>query len=175
MSVQLSDAIGKLETQRQFSAFLRRDIDHTVSWSGKREVSIEGYTGSIEVHTLIRKFLHCASLTSMPETLRERLEWYDVYSGIEEVCRKSDEAWKKTFIQYVIFEGSMQDSMDCIRQSENFKNQFLTFSKRTFICLWPDKAKIVNGYPDNGLLIVPRDFLAEVVEELEGKKRDKEL
>jgi hypothetical protein len=175
VSVQLRDAVGKLETQKQFSAFLERHLEHTVSWSGKREVNVKGYVGSIEIHTLIRQFLQCAPLTSMPETLQGRLEWYDLFGRMQEICRKSDKIWKKTFVQYIAFEGPTQDSMDYIRQSENFKDQLLTFKKMTLIFLWPGTVEAVDNYSESIPFIVSRDMLVEVVHQLEGKNSDKQV
>jgi len=169
MSVQLSDAVGKLETPRQFNALLERDIEHTVSWNGKRMVSVERYEGSVEIHTLIRQFLHIAPMASIPGTLSGRLQWYDLYDRMQEVCRRSDEAWQKTLVKYILFEKPAQDSMDFFRQGESFKNQLLTFSRKTLICLWPEKAELVSGHPERATFTVERAQLAAVVYALEGK------
>jgi hypothetical protein len=82
----------------------------TISWWGKRLVSVEGYKGCVEIDVLARTYLHSSvfpeNLTATQEsqlpTLGERLQCYNLWDKIKNLYTKSDAALKATWITWII-------------------------------------------------------------------------
>lgn len=166
----LSDAVSSLRTPDQFNQLLDQSVTLSVSWQGKRMMHVKGYTGEIEVHTLIRQFLGRAPIPEeVSKSLKGRLDWYDLWESVRRIYQKSDEELQKTWAyKYYVptLEGRVASGLGdsiALLECDSVQRDFLCFNRIDFTKIWPDRAAELHDdfWDKTGKAYVSRDLLAE--------------
>ena len=136
----LSAEISSLKTPDQFNRLLNQTVTISISWQGKRMMSVAGVPGEIEIETLIRQFLGKAPIVDyVSRSLKERLDWYDLWTDIQRIYQRSNEALQKTWAYKYYVPAKGEDSVDVLN-CNSVKNSLLGFSRERFTEIWPDQA-----------------------------------
>lgn len=131
----------------------------SVSWYGERLVTVKGYQGTVEINSLVQKYLSVAPAKGNCHNLEERLKFYDLWKKVKQLCKKKGDNLNKTcggFIYFVSVKEAvnrllfMPSPRDFILNSSNPKypskeEWSFQFSHKDFKKLWP------KYYKKNGL------------------------
>lgn len=82
-------SITKSEVVKELDLMLDR-ASVSISWYGERLVSVQGYTGTVEINQIV-----CLYLNARPKrkdgcnNLKERLEFYHLWNKVKTLCRNN--------------------------------------------------------------------------------------
>jgi hypothetical protein len=121
----------------------------SISWSCQRLVSIDGYEGTVDINDLVQKYLDASPRVSAGINLKERLDFYNLWTKVYRVCRdvtSLNDTWfcgylvpVKEFVQYGVASPSSLIINAKVPTFPSKKELCFSFSPGDFKQLWPDQ------------------------------------
>lgn len=150
--MNINDKINSLtsaNTVRELDRLLNQ-AHVSISWSGKRVVSVKGFEGTVLINTLALKFLKADAFnTKLAPPFQTRLECYALWDRIQWLYDESDrELSKSCFYKHYVplrefrpyCRACSGDPMAIIGGWEfgAMRDQLVEFSPEEFKTLWPN-------------------------------------
>ena len=178
--IQEINSLDGEDTITQLDNMLEKKCTTSISWSGKRLVSIEGYEGSIEIRILAEKYFNAGPFNRDKKvSLKDRLVCVDLWEKFKTLHNDSEEKLNETsLIKHYVrgsefaqwwFTGTPTAQATHFGWSEDvtsfrwLKGEIFMFSETEFIEIWGDRKKAVGGCPSLRLLTASREMVEDAL------------
>jgi hypothetical protein len=121
-----------------------------ISWYGERLVSIDGYTGEVEINTLAKRYLRASPFNRhFSSSLEERLECYNLWERVQDLYKASSQELNSTWFYKHLTPTIAEFGSHYKRES------IFEFTSEQFKELWPD------GKPNGVSLVIANGRMGE--------------
>jgi hypothetical protein len=153
VSISLSSKLASIQpnqTVSEVNTMLQQHVHVRISWWAKRMVSLEGYTGEVEINTLAERYLQASQFQHDQDfSLQDRVACYTLWDKVQDLYKKSYVELGKTWIYWFLTElrefrpwcrACAGDPQAIMGQWEfgSRKNSLLEFTPEKFQQMWPN-------------------------------------
>ncbi|HEX2579698.1 MAG TPA: hypothetical protein VHK67_04775 [Rhabdochlamydiaceae bacterium] len=161
MSVSLSSKLASIQpdqTVSEIDQLLQRPTHVRISWWAQRMVSIDGYTGEVEINTLANKYLEASQFNRDGDfSLQHRVTCYNLWGKVQNLYQQSFVQLGKAWIYWFLTElrefrpycrACAGDPLAIIGEWEfgSRKESLFQFSPEKFRQLWPTERPIGQSW-----------------------------
>lgn len=156
--MRLSEKINSIPSDypiSELNQILEKKVQVSISWFGKRVVSIEGFEGTVTIDSIGKKYLNSSFSQKNrgwnkdidTASLKERLGYYDLWGRVEKLYSDGDAVLGKTWIyKYLVWMLEFSpycrhcagDPAAIIGMGLDREKAF-EFSKEKFYEYWPER------------------------------------
>ncbi len=121
----------------------------SISWSGRRVVSVKGFEGTVQINTIAALFLNSPVFSQKDPSIKDRLQADQLWGRVEQLYLDSDSALQSTWIyKYIVFILEIRfhcrlcagDPEAIIREDIYKRDALFSFTEEKFKEYWGETA-----------------------------------